>query len=383
MVKQVFSAVWNYIKRLDKILLLLCVTAGSLGVFYIYALSSSSRYSAYLNNGELKTQVVAMAAGIFGALIIAGINYRFISKLWFLYGPAALILSLLLFTPMGIQRAGTDDIGWLNFFGIITFQPSEVLKLAFILTMATHLNKIGDKLNKLPHLILVCIHGLAPVALVSIQGDDGSAMVFLFIFIFMVLVAGISWKYILAAAVLAPVGLWFVWNFIMQNHHRMRFLVVFDQSVDVDGIYTYQINTGLTALGSGQLMGKGLFGAEYTYVPEIWNDYIFSFIGMSTGFLGCMTVVILLGLICMRLISNISGATDTLGKMIVTGVFAMIIFHSIINIGMVLGVTPVVGIPLLFFSAGGTSILTTFISIGLVLSVYAHPLKKKHMFYTE
>ena len=141
---------------------------------------------------------------------------------------------------------------------------------------------------------------------------------------------------------------------------------------------------GTIALGSGQLTGLGFEDtSNYTYTPEMYNDFVFSYIGMTLGFIGCMAVVIALALLCLKLLSNASGASDPLGKLICVGVFAMVFFHCVVNIGMVLSVVPVIGIPLPFISTGGTAMIMMHACMGLVLSVSAHKEKAKHMFYTE
>lgn len=379
--KTVLSAVWRYIKKMDKLLLLLAAAAGAIGVFMLY----SQYENGFTNISAFKTQLLVTVAGVVCCLVVTAIDYKFIAKMWFLYAPVALVLVLLLFTPMGIQREGTDDIGWLNFFGLVTFQPSEILKIAFLLTFSFHLSKIGDKINKIPHLLLLLLHAGVPVLIIAKQGDDGTALVFLFMAVCMLFAAGLSWKYIVAGCVGAPLIVVFAWNFLMQPHQKLRFLVLFDEKLQEEQsqLIYYQQRLGKIALGSGQLTGKGLHADSYTYVPEIYNDFMFSYIGMTLGFIGCMAVVILLVLLCIKILSVSSVAKDPLGKYICTGVFSIIAFHSIVNIGMVLGVFPVIGIPLPFISAGGTSVAALYVSIGLVMSVYQHRTKNKHMFYDE
>ena len=131
------------------------------------------------------------------------------------------------------------------------------------------------------------------------------------------------------------------------------------------------------------LKGLGFDADNYTYVPEIYNDFIFSYIGMTLGFIGCMAVVIALASLCLKLLSNASSAQDLLGKMICIGAFAMMTFHCIINIGVVISLIPVIGIPLPFLSTGGTSMVMMYVSIGPVLSINTHREKKRHMFYEE
>lgn len=376
--KTVIKWLGGYFKRLDWILLAICA---AITVFDIVIVNS-----LYVNGeiglGLLQTQIFAAVVGFFAAIIVGMIDYRVMAKYWFIYAPAAVVLQLLVFTPLGMQR--DDDLAWLD-LGFISFQPSEILKIAYILTLAAHINKLGDKLNSLPRLALLCVHGFAPFLLVLYQGDAGTALVFLFIFLCMVFAAGISWKYIAAALAATPVVLYVAWNYVMADHHRLRFIILFDeelQEAEKLDIYMQQYRAKV-AMGSGQLTGLGFHSDSYTYVPEIYNDFIFSYIGMTLGFIGCMAVVIALAVLCLKLLSNASAAQDKLGKMICIGVFAMMIFHSIINIGMVLSVTPVIGITLPFLSTGGTSMIMMYVSLGPVLSIPTHKEKKRHMFYEE
>ncbi len=376
--KKILKWLGSYFRKLDKLLLAICAAITAFDIVIVNSLYQNG----YIHVSDLNTQIFAAVAGFFAAIIIGMINYRDMAKYWFIYAPPALILQLLLFTPLGVKR--DDDLAWLD-LGFMTIQPSEILKIAYILTLAAHINKLGDKINSLPRLLLLCVHGFGPFLLVLIQGDAGTALVFLFIFICMLFAAGISWKYILTAAVAAPAVLYVAWNYVMADHHRARFLILFDeemQEAEKLDIYMQQYNAKI-AMGSGQLKGLGFHSDSYTYVPEIYNDFIFSYIGMTLGFIGCMAVVIALAVLCLKLLSNASSSQDLLGKMICIGTFAMIAFHCIINIGVVVSVIPVIGIPLPFLSTGGTSMLMMYVSLGPVLSIPTHREKKKHMFYEE
>lgn len=381
--KQIFTLFWNYIKRLNKLLLFLCVGISLFSVLLLYTMVEND-ISSYVLPRHYKMQFYMTLLGALAALVIAGINYRFLSKLWFIYAPVALLLTLLLFTPLGISVEGADDIGWLS-LGFASIQPSEFLKIAFIMTFATHLSRVGKKMNQLPHFLLLCLHGAFPVGLISFQGDDGTALVFLFMFIMMMFAAGLWWRYVIAGLTLVPVGCIIAWNYIMQPHHKLRFQILFSEEMQIEhalGIYDQQRN-GLIVLGSGELTGKGLLGGSYTYVAAMHTDFIFAYIGMTLGFVGCVLTVCLLLAVCARILHISFQARDSLGKLICIGAFSMFLFHSVINIGMVLAVIPVIGIPLPFISAGGSSLLALFAAIGLVLSVYAHKDKQYHLFYTE
>lgn len=208
-------------------------------------------------------------------------------------------------------------------------------------------------------------------------------MVFLVMFIIMLFSAGLSIKYIIAAIVITPPIIYILWNYVLQSLHKNRILVLLHPGTDPMGL-EYQQDLGLASLGAGGLFGKGLFGGnDYVEVPEIHNDFIFAYIGQVFGFVGAIAVIILLAYICIKILNDSRNTMDKLGKLICLGTFAMIFTHCFMNIGMVLKVMPVIGIPLPFFSAGGTALVSMYVSIGMVLSCCAHNNKKYRMFYDE
>lgn len=377
--KTVLKWLGGYFRHIDWILVLICLC---ISAFDIYLLNTLHEIG-YVKQDDIMTQLFACIIGVGAALVIGMIDYKRMAKYWFVYAPLAVILQLLLFSPLGIKR--DDDLAWLD-LGVVTIQPSEILKLAFILSLAWHIAKLGEKMNSLPHFLLLCVHFLIPFGLIMVQGDAGSALVFLFIFICMMFAGGMSWRYIIAGLVSVPAVGFVAWNFVMGEHHRKRFRLIWDEELQLSerlGAYLQQYNAKV-AMGSGQLTGLGTHSeAFYTYVPEGYNDFIFAYLGMVFGFIGCMAVVIALAVMCLKILSDASLAIDPLGKLICVGVFAMFTFHCVINIAMVLSVGPVVGIPLPFLSAGGTSLVMSYASLGPVLSVVSHREKKKHMFYEE
>ena len=375
--KAVLSLIWQYFKKLDKQLYLAVLILSLFSVVLLYSIVQNG-IIASVSPRTYKIQFISLILGSICALVLSGIDYKMIAKLWFLYVPAALILVLLLFSPLGIQREGVDDIGWLD-IGFTTVQPSEFLKIAFILSFSYHLSKVYEHINRLSTVALLCLHGAFPVLLIGVTGDTGTAIVFFVIFAAMLFSAGISWKYILAALISAPLAGLFLWFKILKPVHKKRILILFDNDLDPDMFQ--QQRQGKIALGSGQLFGKGLFGGEYSYVPEVHNDFIFSYVGQALGFVGCMFLVGTLCFICVKIVANSRIAKDALGKYICIGVFALIFSHCVLNIGMVLGVMPVIGVPLPFTSNGGSAMLSMFICIGLVMSTYSHSGKKYAVFY--
>ncbi|MBQ9982179.1 MAG: FtsW/RodA/SpoVE family cell cycle protein [Oscillospiraceae bacterium] len=375
--KNIFKAVAKYFKQLDKLLLLAVCLCTTLGIVLLYSLGQTD----YLHPDTFKTQLFSMLAGIAASLVIAAIDYKKISKLWFLYVPAALVLVILTFTSMGVGVSGTDDVAWLK-LGPVTFQPAEILKIAFLLSFSYHLYKVRDSMNNLINTILLCIHGAIPVALVLKQGDYGTALVFLAMFLVMIYSAGISIGYILLAVIAIPPALFFAWKYVLGSVHKERILILFNPGSDPEGI-EWQQDLGLNLLASGGITGNGLCNADYREVPEMHNDFIFSYVGYVFGFAGCVALIALMAYICIKIIADSRKTREELGKNICVGAFAMIFTHCVLNVGMVLKIMPVIGVPIPFVSAGGTALLSMYVMMGFVLSTRVHNEKVYRMFEWE
>ncbi len=376
--KRIFKMITTYFKKLDKVLLTLSLACSALGIILIYSIYKN-RVSGFVFPSTYKTQAIATFLGVGMLFLLSLIDYQKLARLWFLYMPPSVLLVLATFTGLGIQREGADDKAWLN-IGVTSIQPSEFLKLAFILSFAYHLSKVQGKVNKPMNILLLLCHAFIPIGLIILQGDFGTALVFVMIFLVMLFVGGISWKYVVAALAASPILIFIAWNFVLQPLHKNRILILFNPELDPLGAGNQQ-RQGKIALGSGQLFGKGLFGGKYSYVSEVQNDFIFSYLGQTLGFIGCMIFCVVICVICLRLISNGTAAKDKLGQLISVGVFALIFTHALMNIGMVLGVMPVIGVPLPFVSAGGTAVLSMYIAVGLAMSVYSHSEKNNTLFY--
>ncbi len=378
--KSAFNELKNQHRHLDYGLLLAVIICSAVSSLLIYSIHANKVLES-VGASYYRTQIISALMGLFAALVISLINYKKLAKLWFLYVPVSVVLVLLTFTGLGYKRA--DDQAWLN-LGFIQIQPSEVLKLAFILSFAYHLSRVEENMNKPVHMALLCLHGLVPIALVGGQGDYGTAIVFGFIFAAMIISAKISWKYLAAAPVLLAAALVFLWNFVLKSDHKNRIEVLLHPGTDPEGL-EYQQDLGLAALNKGGFLGIGLFGDknEYISVPEIHNDFILSYAGMVFGFVGAVGLLAILAYICLKILADSRIAKDNLGKFICMGTFGLMLAHCIMNIGMVLKVMPVIGIPLPFLSAGGTAMVSMYVAIGLVLSTYTHSNKKYNVFYEE
>jgi rod shape determining protein RodA len=355
------------------------ILLGTFSVVLLYSMGVNE-----LRGDIYKTQAFCVLIGAGAALVISALDYKKFTKLWFLYMPAAIFLNLLTFTSLGYQpHENVDDRAWID-IGVTTLQPSEFLKIAFIMSFAYHLSKVGDNINRLPQLALLGIHAAVPMGIVFLQGDDGTLIIFMLITLSMLFAAGLSWKIIIPAILALPFGMYAAWEFIMKPHQKGRFQVLFTPAAERDDYLeqlAYQQDRGILALGSGKIFGNGLFGGEYVYVPEDQNDFIFTYVGQCFGFIGCVIVVAVLGYVCLKTVADSKVAKDDLGKYLCVGVWGLIFFHSVLNLGMVFFVLPVIGVPLPFISQGGTAMISMFLGIGLVLSTYSHSEKTYRMFY--
>lgn len=359
----------DFVRESDKILLSLCFFASAYGCMAVF---SATRYMNSFR--PVLVQTLCLFAGLAAACLISTIDYENFLRRWQIVAFLGLVPVILTFF-IGFAPEGTDDKAWLN-LGFTTFQPSELLKICFVITFSTHLGKVKRDINKLKYLLPVCLHGAVPVLLIFIQGDAGTALVFAVMVIFMLMAAGVSWKYFLAAFSAAVVISPIAYFFILNDEHRERIVNMFDINGDIQGV-GWQQYRGRLALANGGFFGQGYMNGTLTQmgkagVPEGHNDFIFVTIGEELGFLGCLVVLILLIAICLRCLRVAQLCAKNEGKYICIGIFSMLLAQTLINIGMCTSVTPVIGITLPFFSAGGTSLLCLFLGVGLVLNVYMH-----------
>lgn len=359
-----------YFKKTDIIIWLLSVVA------IVYSLLLISDMQRAGNYNYMFTQVIAIIIGYIIAVVISLINYNFIVKLWWFFGLLGLILSGLVFL-FGIQVTGTDDTAWIQLPGGFSFQPSEFMKICFLITFTKHLSVLieNDKLKSPFGVMTLCIHAVIPMAMIHKQGDDGAVLIFLFIALIMSFLAGVEGKYFAVLGGSVAVALPLVWNLFLNDEHRNRILALFDLDGNAMTNYGWQQYQGKVSIASGKLTGSGLYNGTrvgHGIVPEQENDFIFTVAGEEFGFIGCIALLLILLFICLRILYKGKTALDIKGSFICYGVFALIASQTVVNIGMVLGLIPVIGITLPFFSAGGTSVMSILICIGLVQSVIKH-----------
>jgi len=362
-----FGRIADYIRECDKIMFILCIFATSFGCISVL---SATRHTGELS--DFLTQVIAMLLGLTAAVVISLFDFSTFIKYWPLAAAIGLIPVILTFF-IGYAPPGTDAKAWLYVFGI-SFQPSELLKVMFLITFSAHLTAVKEHINELKNLLLLCVHGFTPAVLIHFQGDDGTALVFIIMALGMMYAAGVRLRYFLFALSGLLVASPFIYFFVMNDDQRTRIWSIFNIEADIKGA-GYQQYRGRVALANGGWFGQGYLKGSLTQsagVPEGHNDFIFTLIGEEWGFVGCMVVILVLGAICLRCLQVARMCRKDTGKYICIGVFAMLLTHIIINIGMCTSILPVIGITLPFFSAGGASLGCLYLSVGLVLSVYNH-----------
>lgn len=367
---KLFNSVTDYFKRTDFVLWILTVIA----VIYSLLLISSMQRAG--NYNFIKSQLIAVIIGLISAVIFSVADYRYLIKKWYIPAIIAVVLVMLVFI-FGIQVAGTDDRAWIELPGGFTIQPSEFIKICFIITFSKHLSYLNEKelTHKFIGVVTLAIHALIPMTVIHIQGDDGTVLIFGFIFLIMSFAAGVQLRYFAILGSMLVIGIPIIWHFLMNNEHRNRILALFDIDGNAMTNYGWQQYQGKVSIASGGLSGSGLYNGsrvEYGIVPEQENDFIFTVAGEELGFIGCTILMAILFGIIIKSILNAQYSNDIQGKYICYGVFAIIASQTIINLGMVLGFFPVIGITLPLFSSGGTSALSTLICLGLIQSVRYH-----------
>ena len=372
--KQIIAYIKTFIKETDIFLSLLCISASVYGVLMVYSATYSSVKEGAFISRDAKTMIMAVGVGIAAALIISLIDYEIFLRLWPLVGVVCvglMVLTLLI----GVGPESRSDVKtWIVLGNTgLYFQPSELVKIGFIITFSAHLDKVREEIGKLKNVLMLCIHGAIPVLLVAVSGDMGSALVFMCIFIVMMFCAGLPMRYfgLGAAAVAGAVPL--AWKFVLKQLQKDRFLALIHPDEYEDIIY--QQEQGLKAISSGGFWGRGFLQGTYTQrglVPESENDMIFSVVGEEAGLFGCIIALLIFILIIARLVRNGNKARNSEGSLLCYGTAAMIGSQVLINIGMCLELLPVIGITLPFFSAGGSSNLCIHLGVGLMLSVYRY-----------
>lgn len=307
-----------------------------------------------------------VVVGVVAGLLAAVVDYRRLLSWWpVLYGVSMLTLAGVL-TPLGATVNGTS--GWYR-LGPLSFQPAELAKLATILAVAAFLGA-SERVDWRRLLVALGLLGV-PLALVLLQPDLGSALVFGAIALGMLVVGGVRLRHLIAIGVISVVAVTLLLGSGMLDEYQQDRLSDF---LSTDG-QSYNVTQAQTAISSGGLTGYGFGEGPQTrggFVPVQESDFVFTVAGEEFGFIGSAFLVAMLGLVIWRIWRTAQIASDRQGTLVAIGVLSMFMFHIFENIGMTLGIMPVTGIPLPFVSYGGSSIVASCIAVGLIESVHMH-----------
>lgn len=372
--RRFINTVADYTRETNKLLLILCIVASLCGCGLIY--------SAIRANGSTRTVIVQLGAvliGVIAAVVISLVDYNKAAKHPLIFVTVEVLLLAVTFF-FGYAPEGTENKAWIELPLGMSIQVSEIIKILMILTFSHHVQSIPkDEINRPKNVIFLAIHGLLPpIAVMVMQRDLGTVTIMLFICLFMLYAAGVKLRWFVCAFAAIAAASPFIWFYGLSEYMRQRFSIIFNLESDAQGL-GYQQLLGLNAIGSGGIFGEGYLHGTYTQAglpPKAYNDFIFTVAGNEFGLVGCVSVLLILLAIIIKIMMIGVQSKDIQGKVICFGVFGMFASQIMINIGMVLSLLPVIGVTLPFFSAGGSSLVVMFVSIGLVLSVYRNRYKR-------
>jgi rod shape determining protein RodA len=371
-VRNLFSAIFSFLKKADMLLLFLACACTVYGMVLIGSVTNRMGSASYLS-----VQGAALAVGIVLYIVFTIIDVDiFADKSWLLFLFSVAFISTLFIWG---EAGDSGNRAWLRFggFGI---QPSEIVKLPFVIILAKQIVTLQDRrgINAPVSMLQLVAYFFLFFGLIVVASDDlGSALVFLFIFVAMLFIGGVKLRWFLAGAAALAAVIPLAWSFFLSEGQKLRILAPYDPLIDPDGIgIKWQVNQSRAAIAAGSFTGQGLNNGKLTQsglVPQQHTDFIFSAAGEELGFVGCVIIVILLMALIIRCIYVGIKSNTTLGMLVCIGIASMFIFQTFENIGMCLGLTPVVGLTLPFFSYGGSSIITNFAAIGIVSGIKMRP----------
>jgi len=359
--------------KFDIILLFLILAISGFGVLIIY---SATRYSLPGGVSDPKYYLIRQGYWLIISVIVffllQFINYRILKKYWWI----VLIINILALASVfifGHEIRGTGR--WIN-LKLFSIQPSEFSKILMIIVVSVILSKWQrEKINKVgfKKVLLSLLVVLICMILVVIEPDYGTALIFFLVYVAILFLSGANFLYILAILILTAVGLFLAFKIgLIKQYQLDRILVFLKPNVQQEGI-GFNLFQSKRAIGSGRLWGTGLFLGKQTnlnYVPEQHTDFIFSVIGEELGFFGAVVVIVIFALIIWSCFYISSNTKDSFGSLIAGGIGFLLLTQVMINIGMTIGIMPVIGIPLPFLSYGGSNLLSIFIGMGLVENIY-------------
>jgi rod shape determining protein RodA len=310
---------------------------------------------------------VLLSLGVF--FLFSSFDYRLLRRsdiVSYLYGGSLVLLALLF--PFGQTIKGARS--WFD-LGVISFQPSDVAKIVLIIVLAKYFTRRHVEIAQFKHILVSGVYALIPFGLILLQPDFGNAIVIFFIWLGMVFVSGISKKHVAIVFGIGAVAVLLMWTFVFAQYQKDRIANFFNPLADVRGS-GYNANQALIAVGSGQILGKGLgYGTQsrLNFLPEYQTDFVFAAFAEEWGFLGVLVLLISIAVVMSQLLrAALLGATN-FETLFALGVAVFFGIHFVVNIGMNMGIMPVTGITLPFMSYGGSHLLVECAALGMVVGM--------------
>ncbi|MGL4731046.1 MAG: rod shape-determining protein RodA [Clostridium sp.] len=350
------------VKRLDYSIIIVIILLVAFAILNIYS-ATHSTVGIYYARLQFMWLIVGLVA-MYATLIL---DYNLILN----YAPiiywGGVILLILNNYVLGSTVNGAK--GWIS-IGSRAIQPSEFAKIGMILMLAKVIQDMEGNINNIKSILTIMFYAAIPMLLIVIQPDMGMTMVSFFIILSIVVVANLDWRIITGGLSFLFISIVILWNSPLMKDYWKNRLVSFLNPEKFELTYGLQVIQSKIAIGAGGLFGAGyLNGKQYKFVPENHTDFIFSVIGEEWGLLGALILLILYGILLYKLINIARTSKDIAGSIICAGIIGGMMFSIIQNIGMTIGIMPITGITLPFVSYGGSSMLTNFISLGLMLNV--------------
>ena len=379
--RRYFYELKNFFRKGDLVLLLLCLLTSTFGCIIISSATNAVGFSRYLT-----VQIVAIVLGAILYIMMSSVDVDFLSehrRVLVVFN--TILLSLLI--PFGTG----DNLGnrsWLDLPLLpVDIQPAEICKITYILIMASVMNSHQNRISSVTSVIHMAFHLIFLFGLNMVLSRDlGVSLIYVFIFIGMAFAGGVSIIWFVLGAGALVVASPVLWN-RLDDYQKERLEMLVNPNIDPEGIdVRWHTNQSLLSLNGGGLTGQGLFNGNRTQTDSLnaqHTDFIFSAIGEELGFVGCLLVILLLLAIIARCVYVGIRSQEYMRRLICFGAAAALIFQVCINIGMCIGVAPVIGLTLPFISYGGSSIVSLFAMLGLVSGVHAKPEPKKHELYVR
>ena len=369
----------GYWRDLDWILLISGLALTVVGSLLVWSASRADLASETDPHSYLKRHLINVVIAIALGYIASRLNYRWLRAYTPILYIASFFLLLLPFVPgIGVTVAGAR--AWIDLPGGLTLQPSEFMKIAIILMMAALLSEpqdIEDEPSGRDFLMALGVAAL-PICVILVQNDTGTVLVLGTVAVSVIAVAGVRSRWLVALIGGSILSILLAIQLGLLKEYQVARLTSFISPDQDMGASAYNANQARIAIGGGGWLGTGLFEGPQTqgkFVPVNESDFIFTVSGEELGFLGSLVLILLLGVLLWRAAMIAWKADDQYGRLVATGVLAWLAFQTFENIGMTLGIMPITGIPLPLVSAGGTSMMSVWIAIGLLQTVRLHEVR--------